>query len=56
MNIAKKIKVNVFDDLRESLEDATPSSVASASICALLKLPDPPPKLRARDIRNLRGH
>jgi hypothetical protein len=49
MNIAKKIKVNVFDDLRESLEDAT-------SICALLKLPDPPPKLRARDIRNLRGH
>ena len=52
--MAKKIKVNVFDDLRESLQDAIAFERGEQVDLRVVELPDPPRKLQARDIRNIR--
>jgi putative transcriptional regulator len=54
MNMAKKIKVNVFDDLRESLQDAIAFERGEKIDLRILELPEPPLQLRGRDIRNIR--
>ena len=57
--MAKKIKVKVFDELRESLQDALAFETNQRDgICdtdlRVTELPPPPPKLRPRDIRAIR--
>ena len=52
--MAKKVKVNVFDDLRGSLQDAVAFERGERIDLRVVELPDPPRKLRARDIRNIR--
>jgi putative transcriptional regulator len=52
--MAKKIKVNVFDDLRGSLQEAIAFERGEQVDLRVVELPDPPRKLRARDIRNIR--
>ena len=49
-----KIKVNVFDDLRGSLQDAIAFECGERVDLRVVELPDPPRKLQARDIRNIR--
>lgn len=51
--MAKKIKVNVFDDLRGSLQDAVAFERGEQVNLGVVELPDPARKLRARDIRNI---
>lgn len=52
--MAKKIKVNVVDDLRGSLQDAIAFERGERVDLRVVELPDPPRKLRARDIRHIR--
>ncbi len=52
--MAKKIKVNVFDDLRGSLQEAIAFERGEQVDLRVAELPDPPRKLRAGDIRNIR--
>lgn len=54
MNMAKKVKVNVFHDLRGSLQDAIAFERGEGVDLRVVELPDPPRKLRAREIRNIR--
>jgi putative transcriptional regulator len=50
--MAKKIKV--FDDLRESLQDALAFEQGRKINLRVTELPPRPPKLRPRDIRDIR--
>lgn len=57
--MAKKIKVKVFDELRESLQDALAYETNQRrgnrdTDLRVTKLPPPPRKLRPRDIRAIR--
>ena len=57
--MAKKIKVKVFDDLRESLQDALAFETnrrggIQDTDLRVTVLPPPPRKLRPRDIRAIR--
>jgi len=52
--MAKKIKVNVFDDLRESLQDAISFEAGARLDLRVTELPDPPKKLRPEEIRKIR--
>lgn len=52
--MAKKIKVNVFDDLRGSLQDAVAFERGERVGLRVVELPDPPRKLRGRDISDIR--
>jgi putative transcriptional regulator len=52
--MAKKIKVQVFDDLRKSLEDALAFERGRPADLRVSVLPPPPRKLRPRDIRAIR--
>ena len=52
--MAKKIKVKVFDDLRESLQDALPFDQGRELNLRITELPARPRKLRPRDIRAIR--
>jgi DNA-binding transcriptional regulator YiaG len=54
MNSAKKIKVNVFDDLRESLQDAIAFECGKKIDLRVVELPEPPQKLRGIEIRKIR--
>ena len=50
----KKIKVRVFDALRESLEDALAFERGRRADLRITMLPPPPRNLRPRDIRAIR--
>jgi putative transcriptional regulator len=52
--MARRIKVNVFDDLRESLQDAASFERGEAVNLRVTKLPRPPRRLRPREIRKIR--
>ncbi len=52
--MAKQIKVNVFDDLRESLQDAAAFERGKTVNLRVSKLPRPPRRLRPREIRKIR--
>ena len=52
--MAKKIKVKVFDDLRESLQDALAFDQGRELNLRITELPARPRKLRPRDIRAIR--
>ena len=52
--VAKKIKVKVFDDLRESLQDALAFEQGRAIDLRVTEIPPRPRKLRPRDIRDIR--
>jgi putative transcriptional regulator len=52
--MAKKIRVNVFDDLRESLQDAITFEGGTQLDLRVTELPDPPKKLRPGEIRKIR--
>ncbi len=52
--MAKKIKVKVFDDLRESLQDALAFEQGREVNLRVAKLPLGPRKLQPRDIRAIR--
>ncbi|MBZ5696901.1 MAG: helix-turn-helix domain-containing protein [Acidobacteriia bacterium] len=52
--MVKKIKVKVFDDLRESLQDALAFEQGRAIDLRVTEIPPRPRKLRPRDIRDIR--
>ena len=52
--MAKKIKVKVFDELRESLQDALAFEQGREVNLRVAELPPRPRKLRPRDIRAIR--
>jgi putative transcriptional regulator len=52
--MAKKIKVKVFNDLRESLQDALVFEQGGEVNLRVAKLPPRPRKLQPRDIRAIR--
>jgi putative transcriptional regulator len=52
--MAKKIKVKVFEDLRESLQDALAFERGRAIDLRVTEIPPRPRKLRPRDIREIR--
>jgi putative transcriptional regulator len=52
--MAKKIKVKVFDDLRESLQDALAFEQGGEVNLRVAELPPRPRKLQPRDIRAIR--
>jgi putative transcriptional regulator len=52
--MAKKIKVNVFDDLRESLQDAIAFEGGAQLNLRVTELPDPPKSLKPVEIRKIR--
>jgi putative transcriptional regulator len=52
--MAKRIKVSVFDDLREALQDAAAFERGESLNLRVTKLPRPPRKLRPREIRKIR--
>jgi putative transcriptional regulator len=52
--MTKKIKIKVFDDLRESLQDALAFEQGRRTDLRVTELPPPPRKLRPRDIRAIR--
>jgi putative transcriptional regulator len=50
----KKIKVNVFDDLREGLQDALAFERGERVDLRVTELPNAPKKMRPKDIRVIR--
>lgn len=52
--MARKIKVKVFDDLRESLQDALAFEQGREVNLRVTEIPPRPRKLRPRDIRAIR--
>jgi len=52
--MTKKIKVEVFDDLRRSLQGALAFERGEAIDLRVTELPSAPPKMRPRDIREIR--
>jgi putative transcriptional regulator len=52
--MAKKLKRRVFDDLRECLQDALALEQGRDVNLRVTELPPRPPKLRPRDIRDIR--
>jgi putative transcriptional regulator len=52
--MAKRIKVKLFDDLRESLRDAEEYERGGAVNLRITQLPKPPRRLRPREIRKIR--
>ena len=52
--MAKEIKVKVFDELRESLRGALGFERGEAIDLRVTELPSVPPKIRPRDIREIR--
>ena len=52
--MAKKIKLKIFDDLRESLQDALAFEHGRRADLRVTELPPRPRKLRPTDIRNIR--
>lgn len=52
--MTKKTKINVFDDLRESLQDALAFERGQPTDLRITELPPRPRSLRPRDIRAIR--
>jgi len=52
--MAKKIKMQIFDELRESLQDALAFERGRRTDLRVTEIPPPPRKLRPRDIRAIR--
>lgn len=52
--MAKKIKIKVFDDLKESLQDAIAYEDGAKLDLRVIELPDPPKKLKPAEIREIR--
>jgi putative transcriptional regulator len=52
--MAKKIKVNIFDDMREALHDAVAYECGQAVNLRVTKLPARPKQISAREIRRIR--
>lgn len=50
----RKTKVKIFDDLRDSLQDAVAFERGRHADLRVTELPPPPRKLRPRDIREIR--
>jgi putative transcriptional regulator len=52
--VAKKIKVNVYEDLRESLSDALAFERGQAVDLRMTELPAPPKPMTPKEIRQIR--
>jgi len=53
--MAKKIKLNIFDDLRNSLQDAIAYENGDRTLdLRVVELPDPPKRLKPTEIRQIR--
>jgi putative transcriptional regulator len=52
--MAKKIKVNVFDDLREALADAKAYERGEAVDLRVAEFPEPPKPMKPEEIRRIR--
>ena len=52
--MAKKIKVNIFEDMRESLRDAAAYERGAAVNLRVTRIPSRPRKISPRDIRRIR--
>ncbi len=52
--MAKKIKVNIFDDMREALHDAAAFERGEAVDLRATRLPARPKQISAREIRRIR--
>jgi putative transcriptional regulator len=52
--MAKKIKANIYDDLREGLRDAMTFERGEHVDLRVTELPDPPKKIKPKDIRVIR--
>src|ERR1700693_3461478 len=52
--MTKKIRVNVFDDLRQSLQDAIAFEGGAHLNLRGIELPNPPTKLKPAEIRKVR--
>jgi putative transcriptional regulator len=52
--MAKKIKLNLFDDLQQSLHDAIAYEDGAKVDLRVAELPDPPQKLKPIEIRHIR--
>ena len=52
--MAKKIKVNIFDDMREALHDAAAFERGEALNLRVTSLPARPKQISAREIRRIR--
>jgi hypothetical protein len=53
-NMAKKIKVNIYDDMRQSLADALAYERGQKVDLRVTKIPAPPKVLKPREIRHIR--
>jgi putative transcriptional regulator len=52
--MAKKIKVKIYDDLRQSLADASAYELGKQIDLRVTEIPDPPKALKPREIRRIR--
>ena len=52
--MAKRIKVKVFDDLREALSDAKAYERGEAVDLRVAKFPEPPKPMKPKEIRQIR--
>ncbi|MBZ5528715.1 MAG: helix-turn-helix domain-containing protein [Acidobacteriia bacterium] len=52
--MAKKIKVNVFDDMREALQDAAAYERGAAVNLRVTRIPARPKPISAKDVRHIR--
>jgi DNA-binding transcriptional regulator YiaG len=51
---AKKIKVNIYDDMRRSLADALPYERGQEVDLRITTIPAPPKRLKPQEIRHIR--
>lgn len=54
MSMAKKIKVNIFDDMREALRDAAAYERGESVNLRVTRIPAPPRPISAREVRQIR--
>lgn len=52
--MAKKIKVNIYDDMRQSLGDAIAYERGQQVDLRVSEMPAPPKRMKPKEIRNLR--
>ena len=50
----KKIKVNIFEDMKEALQDALAYQRGEATNLRVTKIPSPPKQISAKEIRRIR--
>jgi putative transcriptional regulator len=54
LNVAKKMKVNIFDDMREALHDAAAYERGEAVNLRVTRIPARPKQISAKEVRHIR--